>query len=99
MTEKMDTFYLNWTLSFIIRLTLLKKLTKLFNRIIMGSWCSLVSTSACQAEGRGFKSRRPRKNKNPEHSGFLFSSKAQHEVRAFYFQLSILKRTFFILVN
>ncbi len=27
---------------------------------IMGSWCSLVSTSACQAEGRGFEPRRPR---------------------------------------
>ena len=29
-------------------------------KIESGSWCSLVSTLACQARGRGFKSRRPR---------------------------------------
>ena len=29
-------------------------------KIASGSWCSLVSTLACQARGRGFKSRRPR---------------------------------------
>ena len=41
----------------------------------MGLWCSLVSTSACQAEGRGFKSRRPRKNKAPSNRGFIFLKK------------------------
>ena len=29
-------------------------------QITAGSWCSLVSTLACQARGRGFESRRPR---------------------------------------
>ncbi len=38
-----------------------------------GPWCSLVSTSACQAGGRGFKSRRARHD--PQRQG---SSAVEH---------------------